>query len=111
MIDRIDELEIAALRSGRDEYSKLKLQALTQLKPNEAAEIAEKLPLPSEQASPLARWVMRGLSVEGAVAKVGLNQKRAESIRDKRRLEKELRQSLDMSPEEIEEMKMYLKGK
>ena len=50
MIDRIDELELASLRSGRDKYSKLKLQALTQLKPNEAAEIAEAL-----------RWVMRGL--------------------------------------------------
>lgn len=110
MIDRIDELELASLRSGRDEYSGLKLSALTLMKPNEAAEIAEKLPMPSEQAE-AARWVMRGLSVEGAVAKVGLNQKRAESIRDKRRLEKELRQSLDMSSEEIEEMKMYLKGK
>jgi hypothetical protein len=110
MIDRIDELVLASLRSGRDKYSKLKLQGLTQLKPNEAAEIAEKLSLPSGQAEAL-RWVMRGLSVEWAVAKVGLNQKRAESIRDKRRSEKELQQSLDMSPEEIKEMKMYLKGK
>jgi hypothetical protein len=34
-----------------------------------------------------------------------------EAIRDKRRSEKELQESLDMSSEEIEEMKMYLKGK
>lgn len=47
-------------------------------RPQEAAQIAELLNLPSEQAAAL-RWVLRGLSVEEAVAKMGLNQKRAES--------------------------------
>jgi hypothetical protein len=110
MIDRIDELVLAALRSGRDEYSNLKLSALTLMKPIESAQIAEILPEPSDQAAAI-RWVMRGLSVEHAVAKVRLDHKMVEAIRDKRRSEKELQQSLDMSSEEIEEMKMYLKGK
>lgn len=110
MIDRIDELELAALRSGRDEYSNLKLPALTQLKPIESAQIAEILPEPSDQAAAI-RWVMRGLSVEHAVAKIRLDHEMVEAIRDKRRSEKELQESLDMSPEEIKEMKLYLKGK
>ncbi len=109
-IDRIDELVLAALRSGRDEYSILKLSALTLMKPIESAQIAEILPEPSDQAAAI-RWVMRGLSVEHAVAKVRLDHEMVEAIRDKRRSEKELQQSLDMSSEEIEEMKMYLKGK
>jgi hypothetical protein len=41
MIDQIYEQELAALRSGRDEHSSLKLPALTVMKPNEAAVIAD----------------------------------------------------------------------
>jgi hypothetical protein len=111
MIDRIDELELAALRSGRDEYSHLKLPALTQLKPNEAAQIAEALPLRSEKAAAL-RWVMRGLSVEKAVAKVVLLREKVGAIRDKRRfqkeLQKELQEGLGLDAGEIEAWK---KGK
>ena len=101
MIDRIDELELASLRSGRDEYTNLKLTALTQLKPKEAAQVAGELPLPSEQAAAL-RWVLRGLSVEEAVAKVILDQKMVKAIRDKRRFDKELIEGLGMDAEEIE---------
>ena len=104
MIDRIEELELASLRSGRDEYSKLKLPALTLMMPNEAAQVAEALPLPSEQAAAL-RWVMRGLSVEKAVAKVVLLRGKVEAIRNKRRNTKELHESLGVTEEE---MKMWV---
>jgi hypothetical protein len=104
MIDRIDELELASLRSGRDEYSKLKLPALTLMMPNEAAQVAEALPLPSEQAAAL-RWVMRGLSVEKAVAKVVLLREKVDAIRNKRRNTKELHESLGVTEEE---MKMWV---
>lgn len=104
MIDRIDELELAALRSGRDEHSQLNLSALMVLKPNEAAEIAELLTLPSEQAAAL-RWVLRGLSVEEAVAKLVLLRGKVEAIRNKRRNTKELHESLGMEAEEIEAWK------
>ena len=104
MIDRIDELELASLRSGRDEYSKLKLPALTLMMPNEAAQVAEALPLPSEQAAAL-RWVMRGLSVEKAVAKVVLLREKVGAIRNKRRFQKELQEGLGVDAEEIEAWK------
>ncbi len=107
MIDRIDELELASLRSGRDEYSKLKLPALTLMMPNEATKVAEALPMPSEKAAAL-RWVMRGLSVEKAVAKVVLLREKVGAIRDKRRNTKELHESLGVTEEE---MKMWVKPK
>jgi len=100
MIDRIDELELADLRSGRDQYSNLNLPALTQLKPLEAAQIAEALPLEVEQAAAL-RWLLRGLNVERAVAKVVLNRKAVEAIRDKQRVTKDLRESVGITDEEL----------
>lgn len=104
MLDRIDEIELADLRSGRDEYSNLTLAALNALRPQEATEIAAVLSVPAEQAAAI-RWVLRGQSVERAVAKVGLDRKKIESIRDKRRKRKELREALGMTDEEIEAMK------
>ncbi len=101
MLDRIDEIELADLRSGRDQYSKLNLPALSQLRPHEATEIAEALPLPVEQAAAL-RWVLRGLTVEKAIAKVNLDRQMVEAIRDKRRAKKELREALGLDAEEIE---------
>lgn len=90
MIDPIDQLELAGLRSGRDEYSKMKLPALTKLKPVEAAQIAEELPVPADQAA--LRWVLRGQTVEKAVAKVILDREMVERLRDKRRTEKTIRE-------------------
>jgi hypothetical protein len=109
MIDRIDELELASLRSGRDEYSRLKLSALMVLRPQEAVQIAEALPLPSEQASAL-RWVLRGESVERAIAKVILDRESIANLRDRRRAEKDSRESLGMTADEIAEMKMHIEG-
>lgn len=100
MIDRIEELVLASLRSGRDKYSRLKLQELTQLKPNEAAEIAEILPEPLDQAVAI-RWVMRGLSIEQAVAKVRIDHEMVKGIRDKNRFKKELNDGLGMDAQEI----------
>ena len=93
MIDRIDELDLGALRSGRDEYSILRLPALTALRPQEAVTIAEALPLEAEQAAAL-RWVLRGQTVEKAVAKVELDRAKVERIRNKRRAKKEQREIL-----------------
>lgn len=93
MMDRIDTLELADRRSGRDEYSKMKLPALTVLRPLEAATIAAILSAPVEQAAAI-RWVLRGLTVERAVAKVELDRTMVESIRNKRRAKKELREIL-----------------
>ncbi len=99
-MDRLDELELAALRPGRDQYSKLKLPDLTELRPQEAVQIAEQLPLEAEQAAAL-RWVLRGLSVEKAVAKVVLDRQMVEGIRDERRQRKQLRESLGLDDETL----------
>ncbi|MCF7963663.1 MAG: hypothetical protein K9M08_23220 [Pirellula sp.] len=100
MIDRIDELSLASLRSGRDKYSNIMLPELIQMMPREAAEIAEVLPELSDQAVAI-RWVMRGLSVEHAVAKVRLDHEMVKGIRDKKRFEKELNDGLGLDAEEI----------
>ncbi len=92
-MDRIDELELSGLRSGRDEFSKMNLPALILLRPQEAAQIAELLPTPAEQAAAL-RWVLRGLSEERAVAKVLVDRERDEKIRDERRKKKAIREIL-----------------
>ncbi len=110
MLDPIEELELQSLRSGFDEYSNHKLSELTALRPQEAVEITAQLTDPEDQRLAL-KWVMRGLNVEMAVAKVGMNKKMETAIRDKRRAQKELRESLGMTDEEIAEMKHHLKGK
>ncbi len=91
MVDRIDELELIALRSGRDQYSNFKLPELKLLKPAESAEIIPSLEEPTEQAAAI-RWVLRGQNVEKAVAKVILDRTMTTAIRDKRRKEKEIRE-------------------
>ena len=68
------------------------------LRPTEAVQIAEQLPSATEQRSAL-RWVMRGLNVEEAVAKVELDRQTVKSIRDKRRANKELREGLGVNAE------------
>ena len=85
-----------------------KLPEMTALRPQEAVEIATQLADPEEQRLAL-KWVMRGLNVEMAVAKVGMNKKMETAIRDKRRAKKELRESLGMTDEEIEALKKRLK--
>ena len=91
MVDRIDELELIALRSGRDQYSNITLPELKLLKPAESAELILLLEDPSEQAAAI-RWLLRGLDVERAVAKVILDRTMTTAIRDKRRKEKEMRE-------------------
>ena len=110
MIDRIDELELSGMRPGRDQYSSMTHAELAALRPREAEEIIAQLHDSAEQRSAL-RFVLRGLDVERAVAKVALNRERARKIRDQRRSEKECRESLGMTPEEIAEMKMQMKDR
>ncbi len=110
MIDPVDEIELKGLRSGHDEFSKLKLGKLTQMLPIEASQIAEQLPEEEEQASAL-RWVLRGESVERAVAKIILDRETTTRIRDRNRAKRESRESLGMTTDEIAEMKMYIERK
>ena len=107
MLDPIEELDLKSLRSGNDQYSRLKLSELTALRPPEAVEIAAQLAEPEDQRFAL-KWVMRGLNVEMAVAKVGMNKKMETAIRDNRRAKKELREGLGMTDDEIAEMKSQL---
>jgi len=109
-LDLIDELELSGLRPGRDPYSRLTLAELTAQRPNEAVEIIAELSDPAEQRSAL-RFVLRGLTVEKAVAKVVLDREIVKRIRDQQRAEKELRESLGMTSEEFEQTKRYLKRK
>jgi hypothetical protein len=110
VIDPIDEIELKGLRSGRDQFSRIKLAELTQMRPEESICIATELLLEAEQASAL-RWVLRGESVERAIAKVILDRESVANLRDRRRAEKDNRESLGMTADEIAEMKMHIERK
>lgn len=104
MLDRIDELELAGMRSGRDQYSKLNLDDLVTMMPKEAIQIVGILPLEEEQKSAL-RSVMCGLSVEKAVAKVELDRQMVKTIWEKRRFQKKLQEGLGVDAETVEAWK------
>ncbi len=94
MIDRIDELELSGMRPGRDQYSGMTYTELAALRPHEAQEISARLHDPAEQRSAL-RFVLRGLDVERALAKVALNREVVTKIRDQRRPRKSVENHLD----------------
>lgn len=108
-MDKIDEIELKSLRPGRDQYSPLTLPELTALRPEEAKVIAEQLPDLADQRSAL-RLVLRGLSVEKAVVKINLDREMVVQLRNDRRSEKEIRESLGMTDDEFEKLKTYKKG-
>jgi len=89
-LDRIDELELQDMWSGRDEFSKLSLSVLQQRLPKECGEIEQRLPIPSEQGAAL-RWVLRGLTVQRAVWKIVYNRTVVEKKRNERRKAKFIR--------------------
>ena len=75
MHDRIDELEIEGEKSGRDEFSSLRLAALKDLFPKEFEQIAIRIAAPEDQAVAL-RWVGRKQSVELAIVKAEYEKQR-----------------------------------
>lgn len=90
-MDRIDELEVEIAKSGYDEWSKMHLPALNERLPRESMEIAAELPDTTEQAMAL-RWVLRGKSVEWAIAKVKYDSAKKDQFRQKGHDAKELRE-------------------
>lgn len=83
------------------------LEELTTLRPREAMEIVALVQDPADQRSAL-RFVLRGLTVEKAIAKIGQDNEMVQKIRDDRRSKKELQERLNLSSEEIDEMKRYI---
>lgn len=83
-----DDRELAAIKSGRDEFSKMRRSAVIEAVGNEAwGQITAKLDKDKYQVS-AARWILRGLSVEKAIRKIQAEREIGNNIH-KYRLEKE----------------------
>jgi ribonuclease HI len=69
-LDKLRFRDFARLKSGRDQYSKLRLPALAALVDPEARKLAEAEFGRDRERAKCLRWVLRGLPVAAAVCKV-----------------------------------------